>query len=239
MKVVVLTGAGISAESGIPTFRGADGLWEGHRVEEVATPTAFQQNPELVHKFYNARRRHLLQEHVRPNAAHVALAEYEANHDGDFLLITQNVDNLHFVAGSQNVLPMHGQLMEARCTETDKVIPWREDLSPSTPDPETPSRRGSLRPNVVWFGEMPHGMEKIQQAAQNADLFLAVGTSAVVYPAAGIVQQTPLNCRRVEINLDATPQSEVFTETIRGPASIEVPKFLKRMQSGARISADL
>ena len=231
MKVLVLTGAGISAESGIPTFRGTDGLWEGRRVEEVATPAAFRQNPELVHKFYNARRRYLLQEHIRPNAAHLALAEYEKNHDDDFLLITQNVDNLHFVAGSQNVLPMHGQLMEARCTETNKVIPWSEDLTPSTPDPTTPSRRGSLRPNVVWFGEMPHGMEKIQVAAQNADLFLAIGTSAIVYPAAGIVQQTRLTCRRVEINLDATPQSEVFTEIIRGPASIELPKFLKSLQA--------
>lgn len=238
MKIVVLTGAGISAESGIPTFRGADGLWEGHRVEEVATPTAFQQNPELVHKFYNARRRHLLQEHVRPNAAHIALAEFEASHDDDFLLITQNVDNLHFLAGSQNILAMHGQLMEARCTETDKVIPWREDLTPNTPHPETPSRRGSLRPNVVWFGEMPHGMEKIHLAAQNADLFLAVGTSAVVYPAAGIVQQTPMHCRRVEINLDATPQSQLFTETIRGRASMEVPKFLKRLQSEAKNSGE-
>ena len=238
MKVLVLTGAGISAESGIPTFRDADGLWEGHRVEEVATPAAFQQNPQLVHKFYNARRRHLLQEHVRPNAAHIALAEYEKNHDDDFLLITQNVDNLHFVAGSQNVLPMHGQLMEARCTETDRVIPWREDLTPSTPDPETPSRRGSLRPNVVWFGEMPHGMDEIQMAAQNADLFLAIGPSAVVYPAAGIVQETPVNCRRIEINLNATPQSGVFTETIRGSASIEVPKFLKRLQLEAKTSGE-
>ena len=238
MKVLVLTGAGISAESGIPTFRGADGLWEGHRVEEVATPTAFRQNPQLVHKFYNARRRHLLQEHIRPNAAHIALAEYEKNHDDDFLLITQNVDNLHFVAGSRNVLPMHGQLLEARCTETDKVIPWHKDLTPTTPDPHTPSRRGTLRPNVVWFGEMPHGIEEIQKAAQNADLFLAIGTSAVVYPAAGIVQQTPENCRRVEINLNATPQSKVFTEMIHGPASIEVPKFLKRLQLEAKSSGE-
>ena len=234
MKVVVLTGAGISAESGIPTFRGVDGLWEGHRVEEVATPTAFDQNPELVHRFYNTRRRHLLQKDVRPNAAHIALAEYEANHDDDFLLITQNVDHLHFAAGGQNVLPMHGQLLEARCTQTDKVYPWFEDLSPNTPDPETPSRRGNLRPNVVWFGEMPYGMEKIQQAARNADLFLAIGTSAVVYPAAGIVQQTPLNCQRVEINLDTTPQSKVFTETIRGPATVEVPKFLRRVQESCK-----
>jgi NAD-dependent deacetylase len=239
MKVVVLTGAGISAESGIPTFRGADGLWEGHRVEEVATPSAFKQNPELVHKFYNARRRHLLQKDIRPNAAHDALAEYEANHAGEFLLITQNVDHLHFLAGSQNVLPMHGQLMEARCTETGNVIPWQDDLTIHTPDPEHPTRVGKLRPNVVWFGEMPLRMQEIQHAAQNADVFLAIGTSAVVYPAAGIVQETPATCHRVEINLASTPQSDVFTETIRGPASIEVPKFLRGLQSQQNASSEI
>lgn len=236
MKVVVLTGAGISAESGIQTFRGDDGLWEGHRVEEVATPSAFQQNPELVHRFYNSRRRHLLQDHILPNAAHLALANYEASHDDDFLLITQNIDNLHCVAGSQNIVAMHGQLLEARCTETNKVLPWCEDLTQDTPDPEMPSRRGCLRPNVVWFGEMPYGLERIQRAAQCADLFLAIGTSAVVYPAAGIVQQTPNDCRRVEINLDTTAQSELFTEKIRGPASVEVPEFLRRLQSASKSS---
>lgn len=231
MKIVVLTGAGISAESGIPTFRDADGLWEGHRLEEVATPAAFEEHPELVHKFYNARRRHLLQKEVLPNVAHLALAEYEESHEDEFLLITQNVDHLHFVAGSKNVLPMHGQLMEARCTETGKVIPWHRDLSIHTQDPDVPTRIGRLRPNVVWFGEMPHGLEKIQQAAQNADVFLAIGTSAVVYPAAGIVQATPATCQRVEINLESTPQSDLFTETIRGNASTEVPKFLTRLRS--------
>ena len=230
MKVVVLTGAGISAESGIPTFRGNDGLWEGHRVEEVATPSAFQKNPQLVHQFYNARRRHLLQKAIRPNAAHLALAKYEAEHDDDFLLITQNIDPLHFLAGSKDVLPMHGQLMEARCIETGKVIPWKQDLTIHTPDPDLPTRIGRLRPNVVWFGEMPLRMHEIQQAAQNADLFVAIGTSAVVYPAAGIVEETPATCQRVEINLEETPQSDAFTQTIRGPASLEVPKFLKRLQ---------
>ena len=135
MKVVVLTGAGISAESGIPTFRGIDGLWEGHRVEEVATPAAFAQNPELVHKFYNERRRYLLQADIRPNAAHIALAEYEASHDDDFLLITQNVDHLHFLAGSRNVLPMHGQLLEARCTNT-VISEWCAGINPPSSPPQ-------------------------------------------------------------------------------------------------------
>lgn len=226
MKVLVLTGAGISAESGIPTFRGNDGLWEGHRIEQVATISAFEQNPKLVHHFYNERRRDLQQQGIHPNAAHHALAEFEASHDDDFLLVTQNVDNLHFVAGSQNILPMHGQLLEARCVDTGKVIPWHDDLDINTPDPDTPSRRGRLRPNVVWFGEMPLGLETIERAACQADLFLAIGTSAVVYPAAGIVRSSPPTCRRVEINLESTPQSESFTETIRGTASVEVPKFL-------------
>ncbi len=231
MKVFVLTGAGISAESGIPTFRGINGLWKGHRVEDVATPAAFTKNPELVHEFYNERRRQFLQKNIQPNAAHFALAEFEKTHADDFLLVTQNIDPLHFTAGSRNVLPMHGQLLEARCTVTGKVVPWTNDLSVRTADPENPHRIGNLRPNVVWFGEMPLGVQRIQEAVQNADLFLAIGTSAVVYPAAGLVEQTPANCKRVEINLEETPKSDAFTETIRGRASIEVPKFLSRLQA--------
>ena len=230
MKVLVLTGAGISAESGIPTFRGKDGLWEGHRIEQVATVSAFEQNPQLVHHFYNERRRYLQHKDIRPNAAHRALADFEASHDDDFLLVTQNVDNLHFVAGSRKVLPMHGQLLEAKCIDTGKVMPWHDDLDINTPDPDAPSRTGRLRPNVVWFGEMPLGMETIERAACQADLFLAIGTSAVVYPAAGIVRSAPPTCRTVEINLESTPQSASFNETIRGPASLEVPKFLATLR---------
>lgn len=230
MKVLVLTGAGISAESGIPTFRGKDGMWEGHRIEQVATPNAFEQNPELVHHFYNERRRCLQNENIRPNAAHRALADFEASHEDDFLLVTQNIDNLHLVAGSQNVLPMHGQLLQARCVDTGKVFPWYDDLNTNTPDPDAPSRTGRLRPNVVWFGEMPLGMETIERSACQADVFLAIGTSAVVYPAAAIVQSVPPTCRTVEINLESTPQSVAFDETIRGPASIEVPKFLATLE---------
>ncbi len=226
MKVLVLTGAGISAESGIPTFRGSDGLWAGQRLEDVATPQAFERNPALVHEFYNGRRQRLLCDDIQPNAAHDALARFERRHDDDFLLVTQNIDDLHQRAGSQNVLPMHGELLKARCIDTGVVFPWREDLSMQTPHPHDPSRLGRLRPHVVWFGELPIGMEQIEQAANQADLFVAIGTSAVVYPAAGILRWTPPGCRTVEINLGETPASDAFDLSIRGMASEEVPKFL-------------
>lgn len=226
MKVLILTGAGISAESGVPTFRGAGGLWHGHRVEEVASPEAFRRDPAMVHEFYNQRRRGIQQSEIEPNAAHLALARFEAEHDDEYLLVTQNVDNLHQRAGSQNILPMHGELLKARCLDSDEVFEWRDDLTLETPHPRDPSRLGRLRPHIVWFGEMPIGMDLIEQAAGQADLFVAIGTSAVVYPAAGIVQATRRDCRTVEINLEQTPQSGAFDESIRGKASVEVPKFL-------------
>ncbi|TWU05663.1 SIR2 family NAD-dependent protein deacylase [Stieleria varia] len=229
MKILVLTGAGISAESGIPTFRGDDGLWEGHAIEEVATPQGFARNPSLVHKFYNARRARLQESDIQPNAAHLALAEFEQQHNDDILLVTQNIDNLHQRAGSRNVLPMHGELLKVRCTKTDEIFPWTDDLSTSTPHPKNPQWLGCLRPHVVWFGEIPIGLEQIADAAAEADLFLAIGTSAVVYPAAGIVTATRADCRRIEINLDDTPQSSIFDQTIRGKASIEVPKLLRSL----------
>jgi len=229
MKVLVLTGAGISAESGIPTFRGDDGLWEGHRIEDVATPQGFARDPKLVHQFYNLRRRALLDSPIRPNAAHQALADFERQHAGEFLLVTQNIDDLHQRAGSRQVLPMHGELLKVRCTLTDEVLPWRDDLSTTTPHPTEPDLIGTLRPHVVWFGEMPFGLEQIARFASDCDIFLAIGTSAVVYPAAGIVESTPAHCRRVEINLDATPQSPRFQTTIRGKASVEVPRFLESL----------
>lgn len=234
MNVLVLTGAGISAESGIPTFRGADGLWEGHAIEEVATPQGFEANPELVHQFYNARRRKLQSGSIAPNAAHLALAEFEqknfADSNGDsFLLVTQNIDNLHQRAGSRNVLAMHGELLKARCSETNQLFDWTDDLTIDTPHPNKPSLRGTLRPHVVWFGEMPIGLEQIDAAARDADVFVSIGTSSVVYPAAGIVQSTRDSCRRIEINLDDTSKSDAFNEKYRGPASEEVPRVLKQL----------
>ncbi|MCO8125248.1 NAD-dependent deacylase [Stieleria sp. TO1_6] len=229
MKVFVLTGAGISAESGIPTFRGDDGLWEGHRVEDVATPQAFQRNPKLVHEFYNKRRRFLQNESVVPNLAHQALAEFERDHDDEFLLVTQNIDDLHQRAGSRQVLPMHGELLKARCTLTGDVIEWRDDLTVDTVHPTEPDLVGTLRPHVVWFGETPIGLDQIADFAQRCDLFIAIGTSALVYPAAGIVQSTGPHCRCVEINLDDTPQSSHFDTALRGKASVEVPRFLQSL----------
>ncbi len=229
MKVLVLTGAGVSAESGIPTFRGPDGLWEGHRLEDVATPEAFRRDPVLVHRFYNTRRRKLLSPEIQPNAAHLALAEFERNHADEFLLVTQNIDDLHQRAGSQRVLPMHGELLKVRCLDSDEVFDWRDDLDVETPHPEDPKRLGRLRPHIVWFGEMPFGLDKIERAANVADVFISIGTSGVVYPAAGIVRSTKPSCRRIEINLDATPGTTLFDESIRGPATVEVPRVLSQL----------
>lgn len=230
MNVLILTGAGISAESGIPTFRGADGLWEGHRFEDVATPQGFQRDPKLVHRFYNQRRRALLDPAIKPNAAHLAIADFERRCDKEFLLVTQNIDNLHQRAGNKKVLPMHGELLKARCIETGAVFDWVEDLSEDTPHPLDPTRLGRLRPHVVWFGEMPIGLDEIQSAAAIADVFIAIGTSALVYPAAGIVNWTRSSCRKIEINLDTTPASPCFDQTLRGPASELVPEVLNALR---------
>ncbi len=229
MHVLVLTGAGISAESGIPTFRGADGLWEGWRFEDVATPEAFIRNPELVHRFYNQRRKNLLDVKIQPNAAHLALAEFERMHTGEFLLVTQNIDDLHQRAGSRRVLSMHGELLKARCVDTGEVFEWRDDLSTTTPHPLNPSLRGRLRPHVVWFGEMPFGLELIEQHAKLADVFISIGTSAAVYPAAGIVRMVRESCRRIEINLQETCASNSFDQSVRGPASTMVPQCLAHL----------
>lgn len=233
MNILILTGAGISAESGIATFRDADGLWEGHRVEDVATPEAFHRSPKIVHAFYNARRKALLDPSVAPNPAHVALANWEAwhraNDGGQFLLVTQNIDGLHRRAGSRDVLAMHGELLVAKCSQTGDLFDWTEDLWIDTPHPEYPgddSHRGLLRPHVVWFGEMPIGLPRIERAAADADLFVSIGTSSLVYPAAGIVSQTPPRCRRIEVNLQSTAGSYAFDEIRTGSASIEVPKLV-------------
>ncbi len=212
-KVVVLTGAGISQESGLQTFRGADGLWEGHRVEEVATPEAFQSNPELVQKFYNLRRKQLFE--VEPNPAHMALAEFEKKFEGSFTLITQNVDDLHERAGSQNILHMHGELRKVRHLDTGEASYFEGQLDVSE----------RLRPDIVWFGEMPLYMDQIQDVLTDCDLFVAIGTSGLVYPASGLVGWTPESCHKVEINLENTSVSPSFDEKIHGPAGQKVPEF--------------
>jgi len=235
-SIVVLTGAGVSAESGINTFRAADGLWEHHRIEEVATPEGFERNPQLVHHFYNERRRLLRDHRIQPNPAHLALARFEqkftAGCRGQFLLITQNIDNLHERAGSRNLLHMHGELLKMRCQHSHMIFDISSDL---TFDHECRCclTIGNLRPHVVWFGEIPLYMAQINQALENCDLFIAIGTSGNVYPAAGFYQIAKnRNAHTVELNLEKTCSN--FDEHIYGPASRVVPEFLEGLLESAR-----
>jgi len=229
MNLVVLTGAGVSAESGVPTFRASDGLWEGHRIEAVATPEGFAANPALVQDFYNQRRRHLAK--VQPNAAHRALADLAARWRGDFLLVTQNVDDLHDRAHLETppasgfeLIHMHGELLKARCTASGVVCDWTVDLQAVHASPHHP--HGSLRPHIVWFGEMPLQMERIEAALKACDLFVSIGTSGAVYPAAGFVQSARMaGARTVEINLEPTQGARLFDQGVYGPASETVPAF--------------
>ncbi len=223
-SIVILTGAGISAESGLSTFRDKDGLWEGHRVEDVACPAAFRRNPELVHRFYNLRRAAL--ETVEPNAAHLAIARLQREHPGKVTLVTQNVDDLHERAGSPDVIHMHGELLRARCENCGAGMPWPGAMETSTPCPRC-GRHGGLRPDIVWFGEMPQRMDEIADALRHADLFVAIGTSGHVYPAAGFVSEARLaGAHTVEINNTGTLVSGHFHDHPTGPATIEVPKWV-------------
>ncbi|KAA5950895.1 NAD-dependent protein deacylase [Pantoea sp. Bo_2] len=230
--VVVLTGAGISAESGIRTFRAADGLWEEHHVEDVATPEGFQRDPALVQRFYNARRQQLQEADVQPNAAHLALAELEQVLGDNFLLVTQNIDNLHERAGNNRVLHMHGELLKVRCVTSGQVIEWTGDITPD--DRCTCCQFPSvLRPHVVWFGEMPLGMEQIYQALEQADYFIAIGTSGHVYPAAGFVHEARLQgAHTVELNLEPSQVGNEFAERHYGLASEVVPEFVHKLLRG-------
>ncbi|VTO11699.1 NAD-dependent deacylase [Brevundimonas vancanneytii] len=229
MNLVILTGAGVSAESGVPTFRASDGLWEGHRVEAVATPEGFAADPALVQDFYNQRRRQLAG--VQPNAAHRALADLAARWTSDFLLVTQNVDDLHDRAHMDTppapdfeLIHMHGELKKARCTVSGVVCDWHDDLEPAHASPHHP--HGRLRPHIVWFGEIPLEMERIEAALARCDLFVSIGTSGAVYPAAGFVQLARMaGARTVEINLEPTQGAGLFDEGVYGPASETVPAF--------------
>jgi NAD-dependent deacetylase len=230
--IVILTGAGISAESGIETFRAADGLWENHRVEDVATPEAFQRDPELVHRFYNARREKLLSDAVAPNAAHYALAELERCYPGEVLLVTQNIDNLHERAGSQNLIHMHGELLNLRCSGSGGVHYFE---GCSTPQDRCPccDRAGLLRPDIVWFGEMPMQMDRIFHALERCRLFVSIGTSGHVYPAAGFVEvANGAGARTVELNLEPSKTQSAFDEHLYGPASRVVPAFVEAVLKG-------
>lgn len=226
MRVVVLTGAGISAESGIRTFRGADGLWEGHRIEDVASPEGFRRDPATVYRFYNERRRQLVSPAIKPNAAHLALAELEAELGGDFLLVTQNIDDLHKRAGNKRILPMHGELRKTRCTACGAVPDFDGDFDHQTVCPAC-GVAGYLRPHVVWFGEMPLYMDEIYEALMQCDVFAAIGTSGHVYPAAGFVElATRAGAETVEINLEKSAVHSSFEQTLYGTATEQVPMWV-------------
>lgn len=225
-RVVVLTGAGISAESGLKTFRDNDGLWENHRVEDVATPEAFERDPDFVYQFYNQRRAQLQQPEVQPNAAHKALAELEGALGNQFLLVTQNVDDLHERAGSKRVLHMHGKLLSARCSQTAKTVAWLEDFNSDT-GCRCCIPPAQVRPDIVWFGEVPLYMDEIILALAKADVFIAVGTSGQVYPAANFVAMAAdSGARTIEINLEPDPFNTAFDEQIVGPAGTTLPAFV-------------
>jgi NAD-dependent deacetylase len=224
-NIVILTGAGISAESGLQTFRAADGLWENHRVQDVATPEAFRRDPSLVYRFYNERRRSLAT--VQPNAAHLALARLEQAWAGEVFLVTQNVDDLHDRAGSNNLLHMHGELLKARCEACRGVHEWLSDLDAASRCPACGG--GPVRPHIVWFGEMPLDMDRIYQALDRCDLFVAIGTSGHVYPAAGFVEAVAPQARTVELNLEASLMASAFREARTGRATDLVPTFIAEL----------
>lgn len=223
MRIVVLTGAGISAESGIPVFRGADGLWEDHDIDDVATPEGFERDPDLVRRFYDARRRAAAS--VAPNAAHRALARLEGAIGDDLLVVTQNVDDLHERAGSRNLVHMHGELRRARCAACGVQPVWHGDLAGRPPCPACGERM--LRPDVVWFGEMPYGLDRIEQAIVACDVFVSIGTSGEVYPAAGYVAlASAFGARTVELNLEPSDPAVPFDDVRSGPASELVPAWV-------------
>ena len=228
-NIVILTGAGISAESGIDTFRGAGGLWENHRVEDVATPEAFARDPQLVLRFYDMRREAI--QTKEPNAAHTALARLDAEWPGELLIVTQNVDDLHERGGARRVLHMHGEHLKAWCTWCDSRHGWSGPLADRPSCPKCEAR--SLRPDVVWFGEVPYHMDRIYRALREADLFVSIGTSGAVYPAAGFVQNArELGARTLELNLEPSQGSRLFHESRLGPASEVVPAWVDELLAG-------
>ncbi len=232
-NIVILTGAGISAESGIDTFRSEGGLWENHRVEDVATPDAFARDPNLVLRFYDMRREAV--QTKQPNAAHIALArldrEWPKRAGGKVLIITQNVDDLHERGGARNVLHMHGEHLKAWCTACDTRHRWTGPLIHRPPCPACGAV--ALRPDVVWFGEVPYRMDEIYRALAGADLFVSIGTSGAVYPAAGLVRAArDLDVQTLELNLEPSKGSAWFHETRLGPATQIVPAWVEELLQG-------
>ena len=226
-SIVILTGAGLSAESGLATFRDKGGIWAKYDYREVATPEGFQRNPNLVYEFYNMRRHEGRKAH--PNAAHEALARLEREYAGSVLIVTQNIDTLHEAAGSTSLVHMHGDMATAMCSHCDTRLPWTQDLSAELVCPEC-ELAGGLRPNVVWFGEMPYEMERIAAALGACDLFVSIGTSGNVYPAAGFVAAAvDVGAHTIELNLEPSDTASYFAETRHGPATTIVPEFVDQL----------
>ena len=227
-RIVILTGAGISKESGLETFRDAGGIWSRVRLEDVATPEAFARDPERCHAFYNMRRARHRASDVQPNAAHRALVRLESEWPGEVIVVTQNVDSLHDRAGSKNLIHMHGIYSQARCQRCDHVVDWPGDLSVTDLCPGC-SQPGGLRPNVVWFGEMPMAMARITAALTDCDLFISIGTSGNVYPAAGFIAavRKSTSAHTVELNLEPSMGATHFAESHYGPATEIVPAYVE------------
>jgi len=224
----VLTGAGISAESGVPTFRDADGLWEGHHIEDVATPEAYERQPVMVQKFYDARRYALAT--VEPNPAHHALGRLGEVMGDDLFVVTQNIDDLHERGGSERVHHMHGELLKALCRQCETRTPWARDLADFPPCPAC--GHTELRPDVVWFGEIPYGMDRITIELHRADLFVSIGTSGAVYPAAGFVEfARRRGAQTLELNLQPSEGTAHFDEARHGPAGVLVPQWVDEVLS--------
>jgi len=227
-EIVVLTGAGVSAESGVRTFRDNDGLWEDHRVEDVATPEAFERDPDLVQRFYNLRRAQLGT--VEPNPAHLALARLERELDGRVTVVTQNVDDLHERGGSHNVIHMHGELLKVRCNRCGNIHAWDTDCTQQSRCPGC-GQAPALRPHIVWFGEMPFAMDTIAERLRTCDLFLSVGTSGNVYPAAGFVSevQEAGDAHTIEVNLEPSAGAGRFAECRHGKAGELLPALVDEL----------
>ncbi|MCL1057972.1 NAD-dependent protein deacylase [Shewanella gelidimarina] len=238
-QIVILTGAGISAESGLRTFRDQDGLWEEHKIEEVATPEGYENDPLLVEKFYNERWQQFHNGSIEPNAGHLALAKLESEFDGKLLVVTQNIDDLHERAGSKRLLHMHGELSKGRCPRSRQTFLLREPFGPDhTCTCCIPAQR--LRPHVVWFGEMPIGLDRIQHALDTCDLFIAIGTSGSVYPAAGFVDTANHHgAQTIDVNLLPADRHSQFQYHLEGKASEVLPKLVEQILQGKVLNDQL
>ena len=231
-KIFVLSGAGVSKESGIKTFRESDGLWENYKIEDVCTPQAFLTNPELVNNFYNDRKKQMNDPKIKPNNAHIFISKLEEKFFNNFMLVTQNIDNLHEKAGSKKVYHMHGSLEKKICMLCNYTSRFDKDIS-TEQICENCNEKGKVRVDVVWFGEMPKYLDKIYDFLEKVDIFISVGTSSLVYPAAGFIDYVKLrnkNAKLIEFNIEKTSKSILFDQVYIGKASTTIPKFVNSLK---------